>query len=192
MRTTAAGEGRARYHVGVSPPVPSWTWEGELDEVHMCRWAEALGARLRAGDVILLDGEMGAGKTTLVRALARGMGLERPERVCSPTYTVCMIHPGPIELAHVDLFRVGELGLEDNLVGGGAWEALGLEHDELPGPGRLLVVEWALMWAQPPPEHLKIELWRPRDSEQSRRVKATGFGERWRALQQENLLNSSS
>ena len=80
----------------------------ELDEARMCAWGEALGADLRGGDVVLLRGPMGAGKTTLVRAIARGLGVARPDRVRSPTFAVCMIHAGPIELVHVDLFRLGE------------------------------------------------------------------------------------
>ena len=66
----------------------------ELDEAAMAEWGARLGAQLRGGDVILLRGPMGAGKTSLTRALARGLGVARPERVSSPTYTVCMVHPG--------------------------------------------------------------------------------------------------
>ncbi|PRQ06201.1 tRNA (adenosine(37)-N6)-threonylcarbamoyltransferase complex ATPase subunit type 1 TsaE [Enhygromyxa salina] len=141
--------------------------ERELDEPQMLAWAESLGASLRGGDVLLLRGEMGAGKTTLVRALARGLGVTRPERVCSPTYTVCMIHPGPIELVHVDLFRLGEGGP----VASAAFEALGLEHDELPGPERVLVVEWSELWADPPKQHLSIGLSRVPDRPAVRRLK---------------------
>ncbi|PRP94039.1 tRNA threonylcarbamoyladenosine biosynthesis protein TsaE [Enhygromyxa salina] len=147
----------------------------ELDEPHMCRWAEALGAELRGGDVVLLRGEMGAGKTTLVRALARGLGVARPERVCSPTYTVCMIHPGRVGLVHVDLFRLGEGGP----VGGAAFEALGLEHDELPGPGRVLVVEWSELWADPPKQQLTIGLARVAGRAELRRLTVRGVGTRW-------------
>lgn len=140
--------------------------ERELDEPQMLAWAQALGERLRGGDVLLLRGEMGAGKTTLVRALAHGLGVTRPDRVCSPTYTVCMDHPGPIGLVHVDLFRLGETGP----VASAAFEALGLEHDELPGPDRVLVVEWAELWADPPKQHLAITLSRVADRPAVRRL----------------------
>jgi tRNA threonylcarbamoyladenosine biosynthesis protein TsaE len=147
----------------------------EQDEAQMCAWAEALGARLRGGDVVLLFGEMGSGKTTFVRALARGLGVARPERVCSPTYTVCMIHEGRVGLVHVDLFRLGE----DGPVGSAAFESLGLEHDELPGPDRVLVVEWAELWADPPPQHLAIRLARVPGHEEVRRLEVRGEGTRW-------------
>lgn len=147
----------------------------ELDEPHMCSWAEALGARLRGGDVVLLRGEMGAGKTTLVRALARGLAVARPERVCSPTYTICMIHPGPIELVHLDLFRLGEAGQ----IGDAAFESLGLEHDELPGKDRVLVVEWSELWREPPAEHLELTLERAAGREGVRRLGARLMGPRW-------------
>jgi tRNA threonylcarbamoyl adenosine modification protein YjeE len=147
----------------------------ELDEPRMCSWAAALGARLRGGDVVLLRGEMGAGKTTLVRALARGLAVARPERVCSPTYTICMIHPGPIELVHLDLFRLGE----DGPIGDAAFESLGLEHDELPGPDRVLVVEWSELWREPPAQHLELTLARVPGREGVRRLGVRPVGPRW-------------
>lgn len=179
------------------PRRPILLAEAELDEARMTAWAEALGARMRSGDVLLLEGAMGSGKTTLTRALARGLGIERPGRVSSPTYTVCMVHRGPIALVHVDLFRLAELAVDpeqsaerssSGSVGPGdhsrpirsaAFESLGLEHDELPGPGQILVVEWADLWADPPPEHLLITLERALGSEHSRRIRVLAAGRRW-------------
>lgn len=76
-----------------------------------------LGERLRAGDVVLLTGALGAGKTTFVRGVARGTGSRAP--VASPTFQLVRIYPGRVQLAHVDLYRVEnsaevrDLGLEE-------------------------------------------------------------------------------
>ena len=76
-----------------------------------------LGERLHAGDVVLLTGELGAGKTTYVRGTAQGTGSRAP--VASPTFQLVRIYPGRVQLAHVDLYRVEssaelrELGLEE-------------------------------------------------------------------------------
>lgn len=78
---------------------------------------EELGRRLRAGDVVLLQGELGAGKTTFVRGLARGAGSSA--MVASPTFQLVRVYPGRIQLAHVDLYRIenstelDDLGLEE-------------------------------------------------------------------------------
>jgi tRNA threonylcarbamoyladenosine biosynthesis protein TsaE len=64
----------------------------------------ALGSRLRAGDCLALHGEVGAGKTTLVRGLAHGMALEDPDQVASPTYLLAIEHPGEPPLVHVDAY----------------------------------------------------------------------------------------
>jgi tRNA threonylcarbamoyl adenosine modification protein YjeE len=154
--------------------------EAVLDEPAMSAWAERLGQALVGGDVILLRGPMGAGKTTLTRALARGLGVVRAERVCSPTYTVCMVHrcagDRVAALVHLDLFRLGE----DGPVGAAAFEALGLEHDELPGPDRVLVVEWSELWLDPPKSHLTITLGRPQTpGPDGRVIEVEAHGGRW-------------
>jgi tRNA threonylcarbamoyladenosine biosynthesis protein TsaE len=76
-----------------------------------------LGERLRAGDVVLLSGELGAGKTTFVRGVAQGAGSKA--WVASPTFQLVRVYPGRVQLAHVDLYRVenanelADLGLEE-------------------------------------------------------------------------------
>ncbi|MGA7911168.1 MAG: tRNA (adenosine(37)-N6)-threonylcarbamoyltransferase complex ATPase subunit type 1 TsaE [Candidatus Dormiibacterota bacterium] len=78
---------------------------------------EALGRRLRIGDVVLLKGELGAGKTTFVRGVARGAGSDAP--VASPTFQLVRVYPGRVQLAHVDLYRIekppelADLGLDE-------------------------------------------------------------------------------
>lgn len=137
-----------------------------LSEAELCALAEDLGAVLRPGDVVLLEGPMGAGKTTFTRALARGLGVDRPERVCSPTFNICLRHAGPRPLVHVDLFRLAEPSgdavpeTSAGSVGAAAFEALGLEalvEDSAEG-GAVLVVEWADLWRDPPADHLRVIL----------------------------------
>ena len=104
------------------------TVTGSQDETE--RVAEALAATLRPGDVILLSGPLGAGKTAFVRGLARGLGID-PDEVSSPTFT--LVHDyggGRLRLFHVDLYRLGTAGAED----------LGL--DELGVDDGVLAIEW--------------------------------------------------
>jgi tRNA threonylcarbamoyladenosine biosynthesis protein TsaE len=76
---------------------------------------EAIGAEiaagLRAGDVVLVEGELGTGKTTFVRGASRALGVRAI--VSSPTFTIGQRYPAPVPVAHVDLFRVADLGSED-------------------------------------------------------------------------------
>jgi tRNA threonylcarbamoyladenosine biosynthesis protein TsaE len=94
-------------------------------------FASELAFGFSGGEVVLLTGELGAGKTAFVRGLARGLGAD-PEEVASPTFVLLTAYPGRLTLHHADLYR---------LRGDGDERELGLE--ELPGPGGVLAVEWA-------------------------------------------------
>jgi tRNA threonylcarbamoyladenosine biosynthesis protein TsaE len=89
---------------------------------------ERLGSQLKPGDLLLLAGPLGAGKTTFVRGLARGAGSDA--HVASPTFQLVRVYPGRVLLAHVDLYRVKV-----------ASELLDLGLDELLDEGAV-VVEW--------------------------------------------------
>ncbi len=70
------------------------------------RFGEALASLLRAGDVLALSGELGAGKTTLVQGLAWALGLPRSEFAPSPTYAIALTYPTTPVLHHLDLYRI--------------------------------------------------------------------------------------
>jgi tRNA threonylcarbamoyladenosine biosynthesis protein TsaE len=76
---------------------------------------EAVGKRLAAelgpGDVVLVSGELGAGKTTLIRGAAHGLGVSEP--VTSPTFTIGQTYTGRVPVSHLDLYRLADLGQED-------------------------------------------------------------------------------
>ena len=131
------------------------------------RW---LGERLGAGAVLALDGELGSGKTTFVRALARGLGVSGP--VTSPTYALLQTYPGRLELAHFDAWMERR---ERSFLSEGGWEWLGAEG--------VAVVEWAARVADwLPPERLAIEFAHRAAEERSLRLSVLGEGPRARAL----------
>ena len=96
----------------------------------------ALGKQLRAGDVVLLDGQLGAGKTAFVRGIAEGLGCDGDD-VSSPTFTIVQEYRGRTKLQHVDLYRLSPKEVDD----------LGL--DEMLG-GAAMAVEWPDRWLAKP------------------------------------------
>ncbi len=157
----------------------------------------ALGARLalvlRAGDLVILSGDLGAGKTTLAQGV--GIGLEVREPVTSPTFVIARVHPalgrGPA-LVHVDAFRLGSLAEVDDL----DLDASLAES--------VTVVEWGQgMVEDLAPDRLEVSIRRPRggadssidsgidngidvgadlapfDGDELRGVQITGYGLRW-------------
>ncbi len=120
-----------------------------------------LGRRLARGDLLLLVGELGAGKTTFVRGLARGMRLGA--HVTSPTFQLVRVYPGATQLAHADLYRLRQAGeLED----------LGLE--DLLDQGAL-VVEWGERLGMPDACRVVIEVLGP----SRRRLRLEGGEATW-------------
>ena len=107
---------------------------------------ERLARTLSAGAVVLLYGQLGAGKTAFVRGLARGLGAVDDE-VSSPTFTIIQEYAGTrLTLYHVDLSRlepkeVDDLGLDDLVEGGG-----------------IVAIEWAERWSDRPPSAIEVRI----------------------------------
>ena len=108
--------------------------------------ARAVGAALSAGQVVLLFGDLGAGKTAFVRGLAEGLGIAGDE-VSSPTFTLVQEYRGGrLPLVHVDLYRLNDPREVDDL---------GL--DEMGADG-VLAVEWAEKLPQPPDAAIEVRI----------------------------------
>jgi tRNA threonylcarbamoyladenosine biosynthesis protein TsaE len=130
-----------------------------------------IGAMLKTGDVVLLSGRLGTGKTTLAQGIAAGMGIR--DYVTSPTFTLVNEYrpsrPGGAVLYHADLYRIGA-----------ADEAFDLLLDEY-GQDGVTVVEWAERAPQATPtEHLLVVLEATSDSD--RTVSITSIGSRHEAV----------
>jgi len=131
----------------------------------------ALGKQLRAGDLVILSGSLGAGKTTLTKGIATGMGVSG--RVTSPTFVIARVHRpdadsgGTVPLVHVDAYRLaGALELDD----------LDLDTDL---DAAAVVIEWGAGVAeQLSSDRLTIELVRLPDD--TRTAELIGVGESWR------------
>jgi tRNA threonylcarbamoyladenosine biosynthesis protein TsaE len=100
--------------------------------------ATRLALLLGRGDLVVLDGELGAGKTFFARAVLRARGLPASERVTSPTFTLIQEYRLSTPVAHADLYRLEQPA---------DLRELGLR--ELRDRGALLIVEWGAPWVEP-------------------------------------------
>jgi len=139
--------------------------------------AAALGELLVAGDLVLLVGDLGAGKTAFAKGLAHGLGVEEP--VTSPTFTIVQEYEGRLPLAHVDVYRLErvqdlyDLGLEEQLDRG------------------VTIVEWGDLVEQAvPAEHLVVRI-EPGAADTERVLELSYHGSRWRGRRDsvEHALN---
>lgn len=132
--------------------------------------ASRLAQHLQAGDVLLLQGELGAGKTTFTKGLAVGLGITR--NVKSPTYTLIREYTeGRLPLYHMDVYRLEESGTAD----------LGLE-EYFDGDG-VCVVEWPQFAAEDlPTEFLAISFQKNAEHDEERMLSLTAHGSRYLEL----------
>ncbi len=150
--------------------VSSWAFEtASAEETRTL--GVALGAVLEAGDFVGLLGEMGAGKTQLVRGVAEGAGVD-PREVASPTFAIVYPYEGRVRLYHADLYR---LSSRDELYATGYF-------DLFSGDGALLV-EWVdLVAGAAPADALRIELTAEPETPEARKAKVNAEGPRAEAL----------
>jgi tRNA threonylcarbamoyladenosine biosynthesis protein TsaE len=130
----------------------------------------AIAPLLRIGDVLVLTGELGAGKTTLVRGIASGLGAA--EHVASPTFTLVREYvTGRVPVAHVDVFRLDRVQ-----------DVVDLALDELEGGACVLIVEWGdAVEELLPDDRLRVELTTedPAGETDARRITITSAEASW-------------
>jgi tRNA threonylcarbamoyladenosine biosynthesis protein TsaE len=153
-------------------PNGAWRVPAELriaTDVAMRDLGRELAGRLRAGDLVILTGPLGAGKTTLVQGIGEGLGVRGP--VTSPTFVIARVHPvlagsGP-SLVHADAYRLGSVGEVDDL---------DLDADVA---SAVTVMEWGQGLAEGLAEdRLEISIQPDPDSD-VRTVQLNGYGARW-------------
>jgi tRNA threonylcarbamoyladenosine biosynthesis protein TsaE len=126
-----------------------------------------LAKQLQAGDLVILIGPLGAGKTTLTRGVGEGLGVEG--NVSSPTFVIARTHKrdGQAPLVHVDAYRLGSPSELDDL--------------DIPFASSIVLVEWGKGLTDDISDHwLEVEISRDTSGEtEVRQIKITGYGNRW-------------
>ena len=128
---------------------------------------QALASLLQPRDTVVLTGDLGAGKTTLVQGIGRGLDVE--DHVASPTFTLVREYSGRLDVAHVDVYRLERVQ-----------DVVDLALDELGGPERVLLVEWGDAVSDLLPEdRLRVELRTVGTDVDTRRIVLTPHGGSW-------------
>ena len=129
--------------------------------------AATIAGLAKVGDVILLAGDMGAGKTAFAQGFGRALGVTEP--ITSPTFTVVHTYDtGRVVLHHADLYRLDRRSEVDDL---------GL--DEMTEGRGILLVEWGDVVAESFGDHLEVVIERVDDSDDARRISIRPVGRRW-------------
>ncbi|OWZ84801.1 tRNA (adenosine(37)-N6)-threonylcarbamoyltransferase complex ATPase subunit type 1 TsaE [Natranaerobius trueperi] len=137
---------------------------------HTMKIGERLARKLKQGDILLLTGDLGAGKTTFTKGIAKGLAIT--DHVTSPSFTIMSQYPGEkVYLYHFDLYRIEdseeflELGLTDFLYGNG-----------------VSVVEWSEKLEEYPDEYLSIDIKLDPEDAESRLINFTPQGSHFKEI----------
>jgi len=131
--------------------------------------ANAIASLLSGGDVIVLTGDLGAGKTTFVQGAAKALGVT--DKVASPTFTLVKRYRGSRPVNHVDVYRLDRIQ-----------EVIDLGFEDLLDPDGVTFVEWGdVIEGLLPDAYLEVELW-TRSEDEGRLVVLSGHGTAWGQL----------
>lgn len=122
---------------------------------------------LQPRDTVVLTGDLGAGKTTLVQGIGRGLGVK--DHVASPTFTLVREYAGRLDVAHVDVYRLERVQ-----------DVVDLALDELGSPERVLLIEWGdAVQDLLPDDRLRVQLTTDRADAETRRIVISAQGRSW-------------
>ncbi len=144
--------------------IPSRLTTAAADETRAA--GRRLAADLEPGDVVLLVGGLGAGKTTFVQGVADGLGVT--DDVTSPTFTLCQVYRGRLTVLHADLWRLERLS-----------EVIDLSLDEGLEEGGVLLAEWGEGAAELFGEDALVVTFEEGAGEDERLISLEGHGARW-------------
>jgi len=131
--------------------------------------AAALAELARPGDLLLLVGDLGSGKTAFCQGFGRGLGVD--EQITSPTFALVQTYTGRLDLNHLDVYRLGQVN-----------EALDLGLNELLDDGGVTLIEWGDTIAGVlPPDFLEVHLTASTDEPDVREIDLLTVGPRWSA-----------
>ncbi|WP_161979234.1 tRNA (adenosine(37)-N6)-threonylcarbamoyltransferase complex ATPase subunit type 1 TsaE [Streptococcus sp. S784/96/1] len=134
------------------------------NENELIAFGEQLGRLLESGQVLILTGDLGAGKTTFTKGIAKG--LEISQMIKSPTYTIVREYEGRLPLYHLDVYRIGDdpdsIDLDDFLYGDG-----------------VCVIEWGELLSELPADYLEVKLSHKSDG---RQLEMMAYGSRSQLL----------
>ena len=143
--------------------IPTGEWQS-ANAADTFAFGKQLGSKLSGGEILLLDGPLGAGKTVFVKGMAAALDID-PEEVTSPSFTLVNPYMGRLQLFHIDLYRLEE----------GASAAYAVDLEELLTDERaIVVIEWANRLGQYP---LPANVWRiaiSGDGEATRSISISG------------------
>ena len=135
---------------------------------HTRSLAAALGELIRAGDILVLIGDLGAGKTAFAQGLGAGLGVT--DTITSPTFALVQSYRGRLDLHHLDVYRLGQVN-----------EALDLGLAELLDDDAVMVIEWGDTIAPVlPHDYLEVRL-AYSDADGERLIRFSPVGSRWSA-----------
>jgi len=131
------------------------------NEDELMAFGEKLGNLLERNDVLILTGELGAGKTTLTKGLAKGLGIN--QMIKSPTYTIVREYEGRLPLYHLDVYRIGG-------------DADSIDLDEFLFGDGVTVIEWGhLLGEDLPSDYLELEILK---KDEGREIRCHAHGQR--------------